>query len=274
MTRSRSAALITAAAALAFPVLGAGNAIAGTTGKAAVVPFTASYSGKATVTVSDQVANITASGPGTGTIIGPSQVSGKGTGDASVQPCVPFTGTGALKANGNSTSLLFKIVPRSEGCGDEAGKVFSVVARAQVTGGAGKLAGASGNLKITGIYDRGAGTFSIKFTGKLTIGAAAPKATVLRISTAPKNRLAFSKKALSAPAGKITIVMKNGSSLSHNVAIRNGVTAKSKIVAKGKVVKKGASSTVKVTLKRGKYRYVCTVSGHEAAGMWGILTVK
>jgi hypothetical protein len=57
----------------------------------------------------------------------------------------------------------------SQGCGDEAGEVFSVTGRIIVTGGAGTYKKAKGNLKITGIYDRSKGTFSVKLTGKLTV---------------------------------------------------------------------------------------------------------
>ena len=37
-----------------------------------------------------------------------------------------------------------------------------------VVKGFGKLANARGKLKITGVYDRGKGTFSVKFAGTLT----------------------------------------------------------------------------------------------------------
>ena len=272
MRKTRTTIVAALAAALAVAALTSGIAVAGTAARADVVPFKATYAGKATVKVTDDVADISADGTGTATILGASKITGKGKGDASKQPCVPFTGTGAITAS--SGSLSFTVVPGATGCGDEAGKVFSVVGRAKVTGGTGKLAKATGTLKLTGVYDRGAGTFSIKFTGNLTVGAATPaKTTVLRIS-ASKTKLAFSKKALVAPAGKIKIVMANPSPLAHNVAIRKGVTAKSKLIAKGKVVKKGGVSTVNVTLTKGKYRFVCTVPGHEAGGMWGILTVK
>lgn len=274
MTKTRIALLAAVSAALAVTALGSGIAVAETTSPAAVVPFTAKYAGKATVKVTNNIADISATGTGTATIIGASTVTGKGKGDASRQPCVPFTGTGAMTASSGSTALSFAVVPGSTGCGDESGNVFSIIGRAKVTGGTGSLAKASGTLKITGVYDRGAGTFSIKFTGNLTTAGATPKATVLRISGGPRNKLAFSKKTLSAPAGRVTIVMKNVSASPHNIAIRNGATAKSKIIAKGKVVRKGAVSKVTVTLKKGRYRYVCTVRGHEAAGMWGILTVK
>jgi plastocyanin len=99
-------------------------------------------------------------------------------------------------------------------------------------------------------------------------------ATTLKIQADKTNKLAFNTKALTAKAGKVTIVMTNPSILPHNVAIRAGTSAKSKLIAKGKVVGKGGTSTVSAVLKAGKYRFVCTVPGHEAGGMWGILTVK
>ena len=62
--------------------------------------------------------------------------------------------------------------------------------------------------------------------------------------------------------------------LKHNIALRKGTTATGKLLVKGKVVGKGGVSKVTKTLAKGKYRFVCTVPGHEAGGMWGILTVK
>ena len=70
--------------------------------------------------------------------------------------------------------LKFKVVPASSGCGDEAGQVFSINARATVIKGYGKLANARGKLKITGVYDRGKGTFTAKFAGTLTNRSARP----------------------------------------------------------------------------------------------------
>ncbi len=244
MTGIRITAVVVASAVLSATLVVAGVASAGTSGATGVVTFTASY-------------------------------SGKGKGDASKQPCVPFTGTGEMAATNGSATLQFQVLSGSEGCGDEAGKVFSVSGRVKVTGGTGSLAGATGSLKMTGVYDRGAGTFSIKFSGPLTTaGGAAAKPTVLKITGGAKNKLRFSKRALVARAGVVTISMRNLSNVPHNVAIRAGASAKSKIIAKGKVVRKGKVSTVKANLKKGKYRYVCTVRGHEKAGMWGILTVK
>ena len=55
----------------------------------------------------------------------------------------------------------------TQACGDEEGNFFSINGRAVVTKATGKLAKAKGNLKVTGSYDRAAGTFSAKFSGKL-----------------------------------------------------------------------------------------------------------
>ncbi len=62
--------------------------------------------------------------------------------------------------------------------------------------------------------------------------------------------------------------------LKHNIALRKGTKATSKLLVKGKVVGKNGVSKVTATLAKGKYRFVCTVLGHEKGGMWGILTVK
>jgi plastocyanin len=86
---------------------------------------------------------------------------------------------------------------------------------------------------------------------------------------ADKTQLKFDKSTLSAPAGKVTIDMRNPSALQHDVAVQgNGVNAT------GKVVGQGGTSTVAATLKPGKYTFFCSVDGHRQAGMQGTLTVK
>ena len=42
----------------------------------------------------------------------------------------------------------------------------------------------------------------------------------------------------------------------------------------GKVVLKGGASTVTATLRPGRYVFYCSVAGHEAGGMKGVLTVR
>ena len=108
----------------------------------------------------------------------------------------------------------------------------------------------------------------------LAVAATAFGATILANPT-HKFNLAYSKKALTATAGSVTLRSKNTSAvLDHNIALRKGVKATSKLLVKGKVVGKNGVSKVTARLAKGKYRFVCTVPGHEAGGMWGILNVK
>jgi uncharacterized cupredoxin-like copper-binding protein len=108
----------------------------------------------------------------------------------------------------------------------------------------------------------------------LAVAVTAFGATVL-INPTSQFKLAYAKKALSAKHGSVTLRSKNMSPvLKHDIAIRKGITAKGKLLAHGKVVGKNGVSIVTVKLAKGKYRFLCTVPGHEAGGMWGILTVK
>ena len=132
------------------------------------VAFLAKYVGSATVTVSDNVAKITAKGVGSGVPIGRGSISGAGTGDSSQQPCVPWGGTGKLTGTA-ATTVTFRVPTNSaRGCGDKGGHVFAVVGRAVVTKATGKLRKARGTLKFTGTYNHDDGTFSVKFSGTLT----------------------------------------------------------------------------------------------------------
>jgi hypothetical protein len=163
MSRAAKVGTMLATGAAALAVAGVGSAVT----PKKTVAFSATYAGTATVQVTDQVADISASGKGTGTLIGSSSITGKGTGDASQQPCAPFTGPGTMVGSGGK--LAFTVVSGSQGCGDEQGQVFSISGKANVTSATGKLKKAKGQLKFTGVYDRGQGTFSVKFKGTLTI---------------------------------------------------------------------------------------------------------
>jgi len=107
----------------------------------------------------------------------------------------------------------------------------------------------------------------------LVLALAAPAAIASRSTTtlhisAVAAGLKFSTSHLTAPHGRVSIVMKNLSPLQHDVAIKgNGVSVK------GKLVGKGGLSTVTATLKAGSYTFYCTVPGHAAAGMKGTLKI-
>jgi uncharacterized cupredoxin-like copper-binding protein len=109
----------------------------------------------------------------------------------------------------------------------------------------------------------------------LAVAVTAFGATILN-NPASATKLAYAKKTLTATHGSVTIRSKNMSPvLKHNIAIRKGIkAANGKPLAKGKVVGKNGVSIVTAKLAKGKYRFFCTVPGHEQGGMWGILTVK
>jgi hypothetical protein len=130
------------------------------------VAFSAKYSGQASSKVDGNTATISATGTGTGTLIGAGKLTGGGTGDSSQQPCIPFGGTGKLTGTAGTT-VAFKVISTSQGCGDEGGHLFSLKGTATVLKATGKLAKAKGTLRFTGVYDRDGGTFSVKFTGTL-----------------------------------------------------------------------------------------------------------
>ncbi len=101
-----------------------------------------------------------------------------------------------------------------------------------------------------------------------TPAATAAGATTKLSLTADKSALKFDKTSLTAPAGKVTIVMSNPSMLSHNIAIEgNGLDTA------GQIVGNGGTSSATANLKPGKYTFFCAVDGHRQAGMQGTLTI-
>lgn len=158
--------ILTALGVVAAAAVVAGGALAGPVHTTKTIAFTGTYAGKATTKITDDIADITADGPGKATLLGSGKVVGKGTGDTSQQPCVPFGGTGTMSGPGGT--IVFKVVTSSRGCGDEAGQVFSLSGKATIVKATKKLAKAKGTLKFTGVYNRAEGTFSVKFKGTLT----------------------------------------------------------------------------------------------------------
>jgi plastocyanin len=110
--------------------------------------------------------------------------------------------------------------------------------------------------------------------GAVTAQAATPaksaksSGTTLKLS-ANATALKFDVTRLTAKPGRVTLVMSNPSSISHDIALKgNGLKP-----VVGKIVGKGRTSTITATLKKGSYEFYCSVPGHEAAGMKGTLKV-
>jgi uncharacterized cupredoxin-like copper-binding protein len=73
----------------------------------------------------------------------------------------------------------------------------------------------------------------------------------------------LSKKSLAKP-GKVTFVVSNVGQVPHDFKIAGKKTP---------LVSPGKKATLVVTVKKGKFPYLCTVPGHAAAGMKGTFTV-
>jgi len=95
----------------------------------------------------------------------------------------------------------------------------------------------------------------------------------LALAANPSGQLAYTVKAATATAGKVTITMTNKSGVPHNVAIQVGTGPTGKVLGATPVAPSGTHS-ITVTLAAGKYTFFCQVPGHRQAGMFGTLTVK
>jgi plastocyanin len=67
------------------------------------------------------------------------------------------------------------------------------------------------------------------------------------------------------PPGSVTFRFTNRGRVKHDFKIAGKKTP---------VINRGRSATLRVALRRGSYRYVCTVPGHSASGMKGTLRVR
>jgi uncharacterized cupredoxin-like copper-binding protein len=81
--------------------------------------------------------------------------------------------------------------------------------------------------------------------------------------TGKEYKFTLSKK--SARHGSVTFKFKNAGKLSHDFKIAG---KKTKIILKGK-----SAAPLTVKLKKGSYKYVCTIPGHADKGMKGTFRV-
>ena len=65
--------------------------------------------------------------------------------------------------------------------------------------------------------------------------------------------------------GITTFKVTNKGALSHDFKISGRTT---------RMLSTGKSATLRTVLKKGKYAFLCTVPGHAAAGMKGVIVVK
>ncbi len=105
---------------------------------------------------------------------------------------------------------------------------------------------------------------------KTTSHSGGEKLTVDAVEQGP-SQFAFSKKALKANAGNVTVAMTNptGNQFPHAIEIEGQGIEK-----EGDTVTAGGTSTVTADLKPGKYTFYCPVDSHREDGMQGTLTVR
>jgi uncharacterized cupredoxin-like copper-binding protein len=104
--------------------------------------------------------------------------------------------------------------------------------------------------------------------GLLAIGAgaiSAMAATSVSVTAGKPSELHFKLSKSTLSSGAVTFTIKNSGTLAHDFKIAGKRT---------KLLKRGQSTTLTVTLKKGRYPYLCTVPGHSAGGMKGTLIVR
>jgi len=85
------------------------------------------------------------------------------------------------------------------------------------------------------------------------------------VTAGKPSEFSFTLSTKSVKAGPVTFKVTNSGKITHDFSIDHKTTA---MLAPGK------SATLTVTLKHGSYPYECTVPGHAAAGMKGVLKVS
>ena len=95
--------------------------------------------------------------------------------------------------------------------------------------------------------------------------AARPSAAAATTVTVTMKEFKFTLSKTKVPHGKVTFKLVNKGSLPHDFKIAG---------KKSPMVSPKKTKLFVVTLnKKGKFKYICTVPGHAAAGMKGTLTV-
>lgn len=119
---------------------------------AATVAFSGTYKGTLAIVWGDTYLQVTSvTGKGTGNVLGLTDMSGTAAA-APAGLCDSFDAKGSIGGGGNTLSVSFDT--SAKGCAEDesAPTTIKVTGNAQITGGTGKYAGATGTLKVSGVF--------------------------------------------------------------------------------------------------------------------------
>ena len=139
---------------------------------AAAIAFSGTYKGTLAIVWGDtylQVTSVTAKG--TGNVLGLTDMTGSGSA-APAGLCDTFDGKGSIGGGGNTLNVAFDT--SAKGCAEDesAPTTIKITGNAQITGGTGKYAGATGTLKVSGVFSVKGGSkesaaFSMDVSGNI-----------------------------------------------------------------------------------------------------------
>jgi len=119
---------------------------------AVTVAFSGTYKGNLAIVWGDTYLQVTSvTGKGTGNVLGLTDMSGTATA-APAGICDTFDAKGIIGGGGNTINVLFDT--SAKGCAEDetAPTTIKITGNAQITGGTGKYVGATGTLKVSGVF--------------------------------------------------------------------------------------------------------------------------
>jgi len=119
---------------------------------AATVAFSGTYKGNLAIVWGDTYLQVTSvTGKGTGNVLGLTDLSGTAAA-APAGLCDSFDAKGSIGGGGNTLNVAFDT--SAKGCAEDetAPTTIKITGNAQITGGTGKYAGATGTLKVSGVF--------------------------------------------------------------------------------------------------------------------------
>jgi hypothetical protein len=119
---------------------------------AATVAFNGTYKGNLAIVWGDTYLQVTSvTGKGTGNVLGLTDLSGTAAA-APAGLCDSFDAKGSIGGGGNTLTVAFDT--SAKGCAEDetAPTTIKITGNAQITGGTGKYAGATGTLKVSGVF--------------------------------------------------------------------------------------------------------------------------